>query len=315
MDMRELGKSGIKVAPLAFGGNVFGWTADQKTSFSLLDAFVAGGFSLVDTADVYSRWVPTNKGGDSEIIIGNWLAQGGRRDKIVLATKCGMEMAPDKKGLAKAYILRSVEESLTRLKTDHIDLYQAHRDDPETPIEETMEAYALLVKQGKVRVIGASNFDAKRLKEALDISAKMGVPRYHTLQPNYSLCERAGFEAELEPLCLKEGVGVIGYYSLASGFLSGKYRTKADVEGRARAAGAGKYLNDKGLRILAALDAVSATHGAKQAQVALAWLMARPSVTAPIASATSIPQLDELMGAARLTLSRDDILKLDAASA
>jgi aryl-alcohol dehydrogenase-like predicted oxidoreductase len=315
MEMRPLGKSGLKSAPLAFGGNVFGWTADEKTSFALLDAFVAAGFNLVDTADVYSRWAPGNKGGESETIIGKWLAQGGKRDKVLIATKCGMELAPDRKGLSAAYITRSVEDSLKRLQTDHIDLFQSHRDDPDTPLEETLGAYQRLIQQGKLRAIGASNYDARRLSEALAISKKQGLPRYETLQPHYNLAERALFEGELEDVCLKEGVGVIGYYSLASGFLTGKYRSEADTKGRARATGAGKYLNERGLGILKAVEQVAAAKGATPAQVSLAWLMARPSVTAPIASATSVKQLEELVKASEIKLGKDDIAALDKASA
>jgi aryl-alcohol dehydrogenase-like predicted oxidoreductase len=315
MEMRPLGKSGLKSAPLAFGGNVFGWTADEKTSFALLDAFVAAGFNLVDTADVYSRWAPGNKGGESETIIGKWLAQGGRRDKVLIATKCGMELAPDRKGLSAAYITRSVEDSLKRLQTDHVDLFQSHRDDPDTPLEETLGAYQRLIQQGKLRAIGASNYDARRLSEALAISRKQGLPRYETLQPHYNLAERALFEGELEDVCLKEGVGVIGYYSLASGFLTGKYRNESDTKGRARATGAGKYLNERGLGILKAVEQVAAAKGATPAQVSLAWLMARPSVTAPIASATSVKQLEELVKASEIKLGKDDIAILDKASA
>lgn len=315
MEKRELGKSGMKTAPLAFGGNVFGWTADEKTSFDLLDAFVAAGFNLIDTADVYSIWVPGHKGGESETIIGKWLAQRGGRDKVLIASKCGMKMGQDREGLSKKYIVQAVEDSLKRLQTDYIDLYQSHRDDPNTPVEETLEAYGKLVEQGKVRAIGASNFDAKRLGEALAASKKHGYPRYQTLQPHYNLAERKLFEGELEDLCLKEGVGVIGYYSLASGFLTGKYRKEADTEGRARANGAKKYLNDKGLGILKVLDAIAADKKATQAQVALAWLMARPSVTAPIASATSVRQLEELVHASEIRLDKAEIARLDQASA
>jgi aryl-alcohol dehydrogenase-like predicted oxidoreductase len=315
MEKRELGKSGMKTAPLAFGGNVFGWTADEKTSFDLLDAFVAAGFNLIDTADVYSIWVPGHKGGESETIIGKWLAKRGGRDKVLIASKCGIKMGPDKEGLSKKYIMQAVEDSLKRLQTDYIDLFQSHRDDPNTPVEETLEAYGKLVEQGKVRAIGASNYDAKRLAESLAASKKHGYPRYQTLQPHYNLAERGLFEGELEDLCLKEGVGVIGYYSLASGFLTGKYRKESDTEGRARAGGAKKYLNEKGMGILKALDEIAAEKNATQAQVALAWLMARPSVTAPIASATSVKQLEELVHASEIKLDKASIAKLDKASA
>lgn len=315
MKKRKLGNSGLEIAPLAFGGNVFGWTADEPTSFALLDAFTGAGFDFVDTADVYSRWVPGHSGGESETIIGKWLKSRGGRDRIVLATKVGMEMAPDRKGLARAYILKSVEDSLKRLQTDYIDLYQSHADDPATPLEETLEAYDRLIEQGKVRAIGASNYDAARLAEALATSDRLGLPRYSSLQPLYNLYERSAFEGELEALCLKERIGVIGYFSLASGFLTGKYRSEADLGKSARGSRVQKYLDERGFRILKALDEVAAERGAKPGQVALAWLMARPAVTAPIASATSLAQLDELLGAARLELDEASIARLDRASA
>jgi len=314
MDKRKLGNSELEIAPLVFGGNVFGWTADEATSFRLLDAFVAAGFDCIDTADVYSRWAPGNSGGESETIIGKWLKRRGRRDDVVIATKVGMEMAPDRKGLSRAYILRSAEDSLKRLQTDYIDLYQSHRDDAATPIDETLEAYRQLAAQGKVRVIGASNFDAKRLDESLAASKQHGFPRYQTLQPNYNLHDRADFEAGLEPICLQQNVGVITYYSLASGFLTGKYRSETDLGKSVRGRGMRKYLTDRGFRILRALDEVSARVAATPAQVALGWLMARPSVTAPIASATSLAQLDELLGAARIRLDPEAIATLDKAS-
>jgi aryl-alcohol dehydrogenase-like predicted oxidoreductase len=316
MQQRKLGKSDIAVAPLAFGGNVFGWSIDEKTSFSILDKFVESGLNLIDTADVYSRWVPGNRGGESETIIGKWLAQGGRRDRVVIATKVGKDMGEGRVGLKKDYILRAVEDSLRRLQTDHIDLYQSHDDDKSTPFEETLEAYGTLVKQGKVRIIGASNYDVKRLAEAREAGEKLGLPLYQTLQPEYSLIERAAFERELEPYCLEHGVGVIGFYSLASGFLSGKYRSEADLGKSAARGGRVKgYLNERGLKILAALDTVSQRLESTQASVALAWLIARPSVTAPIASATSLQQLDALVKATQLTLSAEDIALLDQASA
>jgi aryl-alcohol dehydrogenase-like predicted oxidoreductase len=315
MQKRRLGKSNLEIAPLIFGGNVFGWTVDEKQSHVLLDAFIDAGFNCVDTADVYSRWAQGNKGGESETIIGSWFKKSGKRDKVVLATKCGLEMAPDKKGLSKAYIVRAVEESLKRLQTDVIDLYQSHRDDLVTAPEETMEAHAQLVKAGKVRVVGASNFSAERLQASLAASAKAGIPRYETLQPNYSLCERKEFEGALQDLCVAESVGVIPYYSLASGFLTGKYRTEADLKGRARSAGAGKYLNPKGLGILKALDEVAGGSGATQAQVALAWLLAQPAIAAPIASATTTAQLADIAKAATLKLGADALAKLSKASA
>ncbi|QQP94878.1 aldo/keto reductase [Lysobacter enzymogenes] len=315
MKMRPLGRSSLSVAPLAFGGNVLGWSADEATGFALLDAFIEAGFALVDTADAYSAWVPGNQGGESERIIGRWLAQGGgRRERIVVATKVG-KWAP-RRGLAPATIQAAVEDSLRRLGTDTIDLYQAHADDPSVPLEDTLGAFARLIEQGKVRAIGASNYSATRLAQALEVSQRHGLPRYETLQPQYNLCDRAGFEAELEPLARERGLGVIGYYSLASGFLTGKYRGRDDLgKSAARGGAVARYLDARGLRILAALDAVAAGHGATPAQVALAWLMARPSVTAPIAGATSVAQLQELMAAARLRLAVDEIAALDAASA
>jgi aryl-alcohol dehydrogenase-like predicted oxidoreductase len=315
MEMRKLGKSGLAIAPLMFGGNVFGWTTDEAMSMKLLDGFVGAGLNAIDTADVYSKWVPGNKGGESEAIIGKWLKARGGRGKIVLATKVGNEMPGIGKGLRKSYILARVEDSLKRLQTDYIDLYQSHIDDAEAPIEETLAAYQQLIAQGKVRAIGASNYTAPRLAAALKASAGAKLPRYESLQPHYNLCERAGYEAELEPLCLKEGVGVIPYYSLASGFLTGKYRTEADLSKSPRGGGAKKYLNDKGLRILKALDEVSAGVRSKPGVVALAWLMARPSITAPIASATNMAQLEDLVAATQLKLDAEAIKKIDAASA
>jgi len=312
---RKLGNSGLEVAPLAFGGNVFGWTVDESTSFQLLDAFIASGFNLVDTADIYSKWAAGNKGGESETILGKWLKQRGNRDKVIIATKVGMEMGPEKKGLSKAYILRAVEDSLRRLQTDYIDLYQSHEDDPDTALEETLETYAQLVRQGKVRAIGASNYSAKRLDEALQVSRQHGFPSYQTMQPEYSLYARAGYEAELEPLCKEQGLGVITYFSLASGFLTGKYRSESDLSKSARGQGMKKYLNERGFRILQALDDVAERHGSTPAPVALAWLIARPTIAAPIASATSLQQLNELIEATRLQLNKSSIELLNRASA
>jgi aryl-alcohol dehydrogenase-like predicted oxidoreductase len=314
MNKRKLGRSGLEVSPLAFGGNVFGWTADEPTSFRLLDQFVAAGLNFIDTADTYSRWAPGNKGGESETIIGNWLKKTGKRNQVVIATKVGMEMAPDKKGLAPAYIQREVEDSLKRLQTDYIDLYQSHTDDAATPLAETLGAYDKLIKAGKVRVIGASNYTAERLEEALAVSQRNGLPRYESLQPHYNLYDRTDFEAKLEGVCTRNEVGVISYFSLASGFLSGKYRSEADLSKSARGQGIKKYLNDRGHRILAALDSVAKETATTPARVALAWLIARPSVTAPIASATSLPQLEELVAATRLQLSGDALARIDAAS-
>ena len=315
MQHRPLGSTGFTVAPLAFG-NVFGWSADQATSFRLLDAFVDAGFNLVDTADVYSVWAPGHRGGESESIIGAWLAANpAKRDRVVIATKCGMELSSDRKGLSRRWIKQACDDSLARLRTDRIDLYQAHKDDPDTPLEETLATFDELLKAGKVRAIGASNYSAARLGEALETSSRLGLARYATLQPEYNLMERAGFEAELQPLCAKEGLAVINYFALARGFLSGKYRTEADLaKSAARGSGVKKYLNERGMRVLAALDAVAKELGATPAQVALAWNMAQPTVAAPIASATSTAQLDELMGAARLALSGEALAALGAAS-
>jgi len=315
MKKRKLGNSGLEVAPWAFGGNVFGWTVDAPKAFELLDAFVAAGFNLIDTADIYSKWVPGNHGGESETIIGQWLKRSGNRKKVVLATKVGMEIGPKKKGLAKSYILRAAEDSLRRLQTDYIDLYQSHKDDPTAPLAETLEAYAQLIQQGKVRAIGASNYSAERLAEALRVSERHGLPRYESLQPQYNLYDRADYEKKLEPLCREKGLGVITYYSLASGFLTGKYRSAADLTKGPRGAGIKAYLNDRGLRILRALDEVAGGLGSTPARVALAWLIARPGITAPIASATSLEQLKDLAKAAVLKLDASAIRLLDQASA
>ncbi len=313
MELRRLGKSDLKIAPLVLGGNVFGWTADEATSFRVLDAFVDGGFNAVDTADVYSRWSPAG-GGASETVIGNWFKTSGKRDKVVLMTKLGSEMGEGMKGLSAKYMVEAVEASLKRLQTDVIDLYQSHRDDPETPQEETAEAYERLVKAGKVRAIGASNFEPARLKSALDISAAHGWARYNSEQPLYNLYDRAGLEAGLQQVCIEKEVGVTPYYGLASGFLTGKYRSEADLAKSPRGRGVKRYLDERGLRILAVLDEVSATLNASPAQVALAWVMAQPGLTAPIASATSVEQLTELMGSAALKLTDQDLARLDWAS-
>lgn len=314
MELRKLGKSDLKVAPLILGGNVFGWTADEATSFQLLDAFIDGGFNMVDTADVYSRWAPAG-GGASETVIGKWLAQGGKRDKVLIATKLGSEMGEGMKGLSARYMVEAVEASLKRLQTDYIDLYQSHRDDPETPQEETAEAFERLVKAGKVRAIGSSNFTPERLKSALEISAAKGVARYNSEQPLYNLYDRAGFEGGLQQVCIDNEVGVIPYYGLASGFLTGKYRTEADLDKSPRGRGVKRMMDERGMRILAALDKVSGAKGATPSQVALAWVMAQPGLTGPIASATSLTQLEELMGAARLVLGKEDLAVLNEASA
>lgn len=315
MDKRQLGGSELAVAPLCFGGNVFGWTADEKTSFALLDAFVDAGFDFIDTADTYSRWVPGHEGGESEAIIGRWLKSRGSRDKVVIATKVGMDMGPAGSGLTANHIRKSVDQSLKRLQTDRIDLYYSHKDDPDTPLEETLQAHADLVRQGKVRALGASNYSARRLREALEVSRRLNLPRYEVLQPEYNLYARAGFEDELEPLCREAGLGVAPYYSLASGFLTGKYRSEDDFGKSPRGARMSAYLNERGRSILSALDEAAEEHHATPAQIAIAWLIARPAVTAPIASATSVGQLQELIGAARLDLDGDTIALLDAASA
>jgi aryl-alcohol dehydrogenase-like predicted oxidoreductase len=314
MNKRKLGSSTLEVAPLCFGGNVFGWTADEATTFRLLDAFVAAGFNFIDTADAYSLWAPGHKGGESETIIGSWLRQRHLRDKVIIGTKVGVEMAPDEKGLSKAYILRAVERSLERLNTEYIDLYQSHRDDPDTPIDETLEAYSQLIRDGKVRFIGASNFSAERLEESLRVSESGGYPRYVSLQPWYNLYDRDKFEGPLAELCRRKGLAVIPYFALASGFLTGKYRSEKDFEGTARAYRTKAMFNDRGRRILAGLDAVGTELKATPAQVSLAWLLAK-GVTAPIASATSIRQLEELMAGVTLTLTPEQVKKLDEASA
>lgn len=313
MQKRLLGKTNIKVAPLAFGGNVLGWTIDEKTSFEVLDAFTGAGFNMIDTADVYARWA-TGVGGESETILGKWMKARGNRKDVIIATKAGMDMGQGKVDVTKKYILRAAEASLKRLQTDYIDLYQTHKDDESVPVEEALEAYAQLMKEGKVRCIGASNFSPARLTAALAASEKQGLPRYETLQPLYNLYEREGFEKELEPLCLGHQVSVISYFSLGSGFLSGKYRSEKDLGKSIRGDRAKIYLNDKGYAVLKALDEVSAKHQTALASVALAWLMARPSITAPIASATSIAQLRELTDAANLDLSEADIALLNEAS-
>ena len=316
MEQRRLGRSGILVPPLCFGGYVFGWTADEATSFRLLDALTEAGFNFIDTADVYSRWARGHAGGESETVIGKWMKARANRSSLVIATKVGSDMGQGQVSLKPDYIRTAVEASLTRLQTDYIDLYQSHYDDPETPFEDVLGAYEELIKAGKVRVIGASNLTAPRLFEALAVSAREKLPRYETLQPEYNLCERAGFEAELEPICRGNGLGVITYFSLAAGFLTGKYRTAADAQKSVRGKGVvDKYLNERGLRILAVLDDISAAHGASPTQVSLAWIMARPSVTAPIASASKVEQLGELIKAASLTLTSGEISRLDAASA
>ncbi|EDO93294.1 oxidoreductase, aldo/keto reductase family [Burkholderia pseudomallei Pasteur 52237] len=314
MALRSLGTSTIQVSPLVFGGNVFGWTADENTSFSLLDALADAGINFIDTADVYSAWVPGNQGGESETIIGKWLKRSGKRDQVVIATKVGL--LETRAGLSRENILKAADDSLRRLQTDYIDLYFSHRDLADTaPLEETLGAYQTLIEQGKVRIIGASNYSGARLREAAELSRRTGLPAYQVIQPEYNLYDREAYERDLEPAATELRLGVVTYYALASGFLSGKYRSEADLKKSARGRRVEQYLNPRGLRILAALDAVAAKHGSTQTSVALAWQMARPSVTAPIASATSLEQLSALGAAIRLQLDAHDIRQLDDASA
>ena len=314
MNTRALGRSGLQVSSICLGGNVFGWTVDEATSHRLLDAWVDAGMNFIDTADLYSRWVPGHVGGESEVIIGKWLRQSGKRERVVIATKVGKDMGDGMLGLAKGYLRRAVEASLKRLQTDVIDLYQSHDDDAKTPLAETLGAYADLIREGKVRAIGASNFTAARLSEALAVSRAHGLPRYEALQPWYNLVERAAYEDELEAVCVQHGLGVINFFALASGFLSGKYRSAADLGKSARGGAVQKYLNEGGLRVLEALDEVAQRCNATPAQVALAWQIARPSITAPIASATSLEQLAELVAAAQLKLDASAIDRIDLAS-
>jgi len=314
MQRRKLGRTPFEVAPLAFGGNVFGWTADEPTSFRLLDRFVEGGGNLIDTANSYSRWAPGHVGGESETVIGRWIARRNRHDDVVIATKVGSDMGQGEKCLRREHILQHVDDSLRRLNVDAIDLYQSHWDDEKTPFEETLETYSRLIEQGKVRAIGASNLTAQRLSAALDASARNGLPRYETLQPLYNLYDRDTFEGALRDVCLREDIGVITYFSLGAGFLTGKYRSEKDFVKSPRGPGIKKYLNERGLRILGALDDVAARVHATPAQVALAWLMAQPGVSATIASATSLAQLDDLLAAARLALDEIDMQQLDEAS-
>ena len=314
MQTRRLGQTDLEIAPLVFGGNVFGWTADEKTSFDLLDRFTDAGFNAIDTADSYSRWAEGNSGGESETIIGNWMKARRNRDKVVVVTKVGSDMGQGKHDLSAGYIEKAVENSLRRLQTDRIDLYLSHWPDSSVAYEETLGAYQRLIDQGKIRFAGASNLDAEQLRDALDVSRNKDLPRYEVLQPEYNLYDRSSFDGPLRELCLAEEIGVITYFSLAKGFLSGKYRSEADLGKSPRGGGVASYLNARGMRILAALDAVSARHSANQAEVALAWIVARPGVTAPIASATTLDQVDSLVRAAALRLSPDDIAELDSAS-
>jgi len=314
MQTRALGKTELEIVPLVLGGNVFGWTIDEAQSFEILDAFVDRGFNCIDTADVYSVWMPGHVGGESETILGKWFARSGKRNSVVLATKVGMKM-PAGEGLSKKYILDEVEQSLKRLQTDHIDLYQSHKDDPNTPLEETLEAYSRLIEQGKVRVIGASNYSGERLTEAMELAEKSGLPMYRTLQPEYNLHARQKYEEDLAPVVAKFGIGVIPYFSLAAGFLTGKYQTIEDTKGTARGKGIEKYFDERGMKILKALKSVADDASVAQATVALAWLLAQPTVTAPIASATSLKQLESLFAAVELTLREAQLQALTDASA
>jgi aryl-alcohol dehydrogenase-like predicted oxidoreductase len=315
MKKLHLGHSGLEVSPIALGGNVFGWTVDEAMSFKILDAFLAAGFNFIDTADSYSRWVPSNRGGESETIIGNWLKRGVDRQKVVIATKVGSEMGPRQKGLSKKYILSAAEASLKRLQTDYIDLYQSHFDDPDTPMEETLEAYAQLIKQGKVKAIGASNFSADRLSQALKAGKQHGYPIYQSLQTLYNLYDRADYETNLEPVCRKHGLGVITYFSLASGFLTGKYRSNVDLSKSKRGGMVGKYINERGMRILSALDQIARQLNSTPSKISLAWLMARRGITAPISSVTNLEQLDELLESVNLKLDHSSVDLLDKAGA
>ncbi|MDO1580698.1 aldo/keto reductase [Rhizobium oryzicola] len=316
MQLRPLGRTGLSIAPVVFGGNVFGWTADEKTSFDLLDRFFDAGFNTIDTADVYSRWAPGHIGGESETIIGKWLKRGGvARDKAVIVTKVGSDMGQGKVDLSAKWIEKAVEDSLKRLQTDYIDLYLSHWPDPATPYEETLSAFEKLKKAGKIRAIGCSNLDADQLKASFEAAAKNGLPRYDVIQPEYNLYTRNKFEGPLADLCIAEEIGVISYYALAAGFLTGKYRKKEDTEGVARGYRVGDYLNEKGLKILSALDNISVEVDASPASIAIAWVAHRPGITAPIASATSLRQMEALIAAGSLTLSADQMQALNEAGA
>ncbi len=315
MKMRQIGHSALKVSPIALGGNVFGWTVDEPMSHKILDAFVDAGFNFIDTADSYSRWVPGNKGGESESIIGNWLNRGVDRRKVVIATKVGSEMGPGKKGLSKQYILQAAEASLGRLQTDYIDLYQSHFDDPDIPLDETLEAYAQLIKQGKVKSIGASNYSAERLSMALQMGKQHDYPGYQCLQTLYNLYDRTDYETNLEPICRRHGVGVITYFSLASGFLSGKYRSASDLSKSSRGGMVGKYLDERGFMILSALNQIAKQLNSTPAAISLAWLMARPGITAPISSVTNLNQMNELVNSVNLKLDHSSMELLNKASA
>ncbi len=314
MELRALGRSGLRVSPLMLGGNVFGWTADEATSFRLLDRFVEGGGNFIDTADVYSRWAEGHTGGESETILGRWFAQSGKRNRVVVATKLGMDMGHGEQGLRPEYIRQAVDASLQRLQTDRIDLYQAHKDDPDTPLADTLGAFGELIAAGKVRAIGASNYKADRLRAALALSSSDGLPRFESLQPHYNLLERADYEATLQPVVQEFGIGCVPYFALASGFLTGKYRSRADAEGKARSKGVRKYANEHGFAVVRALDEVAGEARGTPTQVALAWLMAQPGITAPIASATGLTQMEDLLRAMDLTLLPSAMEKLHEVS-
>jgi aryl-alcohol dehydrogenase-like predicted oxidoreductase len=315
MRTRKLGNTPLDVPVITLGGNVFGWTLDESASFRILDAALDAGLNFIDTADLYSRWVPGHTGGESEIIIGKWLRLNGKRERVILATKVGMDLGDGKAGLSAAYITRAVEDSLRRLQTDRIDLYQAHQDDAGTPLEATLEEFERLIQQGKVRYIGASNYTGARLREAMETAEREDLFSYHSLQPHYNLVEREPYESDLAPVVAEYGLGVLPYFSLASGFLTGKYRTAEDLKGKARGGSVGKYLNQPGLAVLATLDEVAAAHRSTPARVALAWLIARPGITSAIASATRTDHLADLTGAAELTLDDESIARLDSVSA
>jgi aryl-alcohol dehydrogenase-like predicted oxidoreductase len=315
MQKRTLGETGLSVPGVMLGGNVFGWTIDENDSFRILDSAYDAGLTFIDTADIYSTWVPGHTGGESETIIGKWFARTGKRNQVTIATKVGMDMGGGKKGLAPAYMERAVEDSLRRLQTDHIDLYQSHEDDKGVPLEETLNAFTAMIKKGKVRFIGASNYEGARLREAMETSKKNGLASYETLQPHYNMVEREPYETDLAPVVAEYGLAVIPYFSLASGFLTGKYRTEADLAGKARGGGAGKYLNDKGRAVLAALDEVSKEYQSTPARVALAWLMSRPGTVVPISSATSANHVTDLLEATKLNLNQAALDRLTTASA
>lgn len=315
MEYRKLGRSGLEVSSLSFGGNILGWTADEPTSFTILDAFVAAGGNFIDTADVYARFAPGLEGGESETVLGKWLKLRNNREKLVIATKVGEDMGPRGKGLSRQHIVQSVEDSLRRLQTDYIDLYQSHLNDKDVPLEETLETYAELIRQGKVRAIGASNYDAAGLLRALQVSAEHGYPRYESLQPPYNLYDRATYEGGLEQACQEHDLGVITYFSLASGFLSGKYRSEADLANRPRSMFVKKYLDERGLRVLAVLDEAAKAYNASLTQISLAWILARPSVTAPIVSATTVEQLHDIIKATEIKLDAAAVERLNQASA